>query len=81
MEQDYSYCLNKLAAKIQVANVCYDSSFSKLYQTHVRVRYSLLICFFFSLSLSASLARLFFVILFCKVSSKSLTLRHLNLFV
>ena len=37
-------------------------------------------CFFF-FSLSASLARLFFVILFCKVSSKSLTLHHLNLFV
>jgi len=36
-------------------------------------------CFFFFLS--ASLARLFHVILFCKVSSKSLTLRHLNLFV
>ena len=37
--------------------------------------------FLFFLSLSASLACLFFVILFCKVSSKSLTLRHLNLFV
>jgi len=43
MEQAYSYCLNKLAAKIQVANVCYDSSFSKLYRTHVRVRYSLVV--------------------------------------
>ena len=37
--------------------------------------------FLFFLSLSASFARLFFVILFCKVSSKSLTLCHLNLFV
>ena len=34
-----------------------------------------------SFFLSASLARLFHIILFCKVSSKSSTLCHLNLFV
>ena len=42
------------------------------------IEYQLRLSLFF---LSASLARLFFVILFCKVSSKSLTLRYLNLFV